>query len=470
MSQTSIERLKVYLAQLPPQSLALLMREYERAIERGEDVTVATFVLEELRKIVRAPGQDVRAPGQDGRSRTEDPARQLFLVLEPFLVEGNASVRPGQIRRSSLLPVWQWLARDGAPGEAREFEAMLANAVTSSEIERATRKFQVVAAEKIVKVATPVPGGDTPRVLARIGPPNVVEDMLPIGSVLKARDAIDAFGAKLPSYIRDFTDAQSAVVNGALNVPSLVTPQVLPFVLSLVMQRLSASWQIIRLAIKVAASDDEIRVAATSYGVGVTMVIHDLSRVAANLRADIRRGQFDNVSEHLKTLHDGVRGLRTELDIRNDSAWGRQLASIRTDISNSLQSEIDSVPGRARRLLRQRPDKDISASTKLDAADVEETAALIDFVAVCRTYASELAINEVTLRTYSDLQQYVEKSTESLVQSLRNSDAKVRAFRHQQAQAAIRFCEILFGQDYASLMSRAAENAVVGERKTSKAS
>jgi hypothetical protein len=104
-------------------------------------------------------------------------------------------------------------------------------------------------------------------------------------------------------------------------------------------------------------------------------------------------------------------------------------------------------------------------------ADVDETAALIDFVAVCRTYASELAINEVTLRTYSDLQQYVEKSTESLVQSLRNGDAKVRAFRHQQATAAIRFCEVLFGQDYASLMSRAAENAmVVVDRKPSKAS
>jgi hypothetical protein len=463
MSQTSIERLKVYLAQLPPQSLALLMREYERSIERGEDITVATFVLEELRKIVRAPGQDARA-------RTEDPARHLFLALEPFLVEGIGSVRPGQIRRASLLPVWQWLTRDGAPDEAREFQAVLANAVTSSEIERATRKFQIVAADKIVRIATPMPGGDTPRALARIGPPHAVEDILSIGSVLKARDAIDAFGAKLPSYMRDFGDAQCAAVNGALNVPSLLTPQMLPFVLSLTMQRLSASWQIIRLAIKVAASDDEIRVAATSYGVAVTMVIHDLSRVAANLRADIRRGQFDHVSEHLKTLHDGVRGLRTELDIRNDSAWGRQLASIRVDISNSLQSEIDSVPGRVRRLLRQRADKDISASNKIDVADVEETAALIDFVAVCRTYASELAINEVTLRTYSDLQQYVEKSTESLVQALRNGSATVRAFRHQQVKAAIRFCEVLFGQDYASLMSRAAENAMVVERKTSKAS
>ena len=461
MSQTPIERLKDYLAQLPPQSQALLMREYERAIEGGQDVTVATFVLEELRKIVRSPGEDARG-------RTEDPARQAFRPLEPFLVEGNVSVRPGQIRQASLLPVWQWLAQDALPDETREFEAALATATTPDR-EKATRKFQLAAAEKIIKTATPVPGGDTQRALARIGSSNVVEDLLPIGSLLKAREAIDAFGAKLPSYIRDLGDAQSAAVNAALNVPALTTPQVLPFALGLVMQRLSASWQLIRLAIKVAASDDEIRVAATAYGVAVTMVIHDLSRVAASLRADIRHGQFDHVSEHLKTLHDGVRGLRTELDIRNDSTWGRQLASIRVDISNSLQSEIDSVPGRVRRLLRQRSDKDVSASTKIDAAEVEETAALINFVAVCRTYASELAINEVTLRTYSDLQQYVEKSTESLVQSLRNGDAKVRAFRQQQVKAAIRFCEVLFGHDYASLMSRAAESSKVVERKASKA-
>ena len=181
--------------------------------------------------------------------------------------------------------------------------------------------------------------------------------------------------------------------------------------------------------------------------------------LAAGLRTDIRRGHFDNVAEHLKILHDGVRGLRTELDLRNDFAWGRQLASIRADISNALQSEIDSVPGRVRRLLRQRADKDIPAGARIDAVEVEETAALIDFVAVCRTYASELAINEVTLRTYSDLQQYVEQSTEALVQSLRGGDAKARAYRQMQVKAAIRFCEVLFGHDYASLMSRAAENA-----------
>ncbi len=55
-------------------------------------------------------------------------------------------------------------------------------------------------------------------------------------------------------------------------------------------------------------------------------------------------------------------------------------------------------------------------------------------------------------------------STEALVQSLRNGDAKSRGYRQMQVTAAIRFCDVLFGHDYASLMSRAAENALTGEQ------
>ena len=252
-------------------------------------------------------------------------------------------------------------------------------------------------------------------------------------------------------------------VGEALNVPSLQTPQLLPFALSLVMQRLVAPWQIIRLATKLAGSDDEIRVAATPYGIAVTIALYDLSHLAAVLRTDIRRSHFVNVADNLKILHDGVRGLRTELDLRDGSRWGKQLTSVRADISNALQSEIDSVPGRVRRILRQRADKDITAGARIDAIEVDEAAALIDFVATCRNFASELAINEVTLRTYSDLQHYVEQATEALVQSLRGGDAKARAYRQMQAAAAIRFCGILFGNEYATLMSRAAENA--GDRR-----
>jgi hypothetical protein len=466
MSQTSIERLRDYLAQLPPQAQALLMREFERALERGQDTAVATLVLEQLRKIVRKAEADDDAP-----ARTDDLSRLLFQWLEPFLVEAGVPVRVGQIRRSSLHPIWQWLGRDGAPDKVREIDAALARLPggdNAGQVEALVQKIQAVAADAIFQLTGPG-GGDKSRALARVGPPNAIEDLYSIGAVLGVREAIDALSGKLPRFLRAFGESQIASVMAALNVPVLQTPQMLPFALSMVIQRMTAPWQIIRLAIKMAASDDEIRVAATPFGVAVTIALHDLSCVAAILRMDIKRGRFDNIGENLKALHDGVRGLRTELDLRNDSAWGKQLTSIRADISNALQSEIDSVPGRVRRILRQRAEKDIPPGARIDTTEVEETAALIDFVATCRNYASELAINEVTLRTYSDLQQYVERSTESLVQSLRAADHKVRTYRQQQMAAAIRFCEVLFGDDYASLMNRAAENALTGERKSSRA-
>ncbi|MBN9603544.1 MAG: hypothetical protein J0G33_11505 [Afipia felis] len=459
MGPSSLERLREFLAQLPPKSQALLMREFERAIERGgEDATIANIVLAELRKIVRAPDENA-AP------RTDDPARLLFTPVESFLIEGTGAVRPGQIRRSSLVPVWLWLSREGTPTEVQAYEAVLKNPqATAAEIDRAVRHMQLAASQAIEAAAN----GTDRRGFGRIGTPAAVEDIPAIGAVLKIRESLEVFGARLPGQIRVFTDAQIASVTTAMNIPSLQTPQALPFALSVVMQRLMFPWQIIRVSISVAASDDEVRVASTPYGVAVTMAIHDLSRLVGELRNDVRRGKFDDTANLLKVLHDGLRGLRTELDIRSDSAWGRQLSSMRAEISNALDSEIGSVPGRVRRLLRQRPDKDITANSRIDDMEVDETAAFIDFVATCRNYAGELAINEVTRRTYSDLQQYIEKATEALVETLRASDARTKPFRYAQAQAAIRFCEVLFGPDYASLMKKAVEVARSGERKSAR--
>ncbi|MBX9711438.1 MAG: hypothetical protein K2X60_10435 [Xanthobacteraceae bacterium] len=458
MSQSSVEKLQEFLAQLPPKSQALLMREFERAIERGDDATVANFVLGELRKIVRQPSSDA-AP------RTDDPARVIFAPLEQFLVENVPSIRPGQIRRSSLAPLWLWLTRDGMPTEAKAFQEALAKG--GSDLDHTIRAMQLAVADKFMAVLAPSTHRE--RILGRIGAPNVIEDMPSIAAVLRVREALDTLGMRLPGHLRVFGEPQIASASNALNIPSLQKPQTLPFALSVVMRRLAAPWQIVRLGISVAGSDDEVRVAGTPYGVAVTMAIQDLSRVVGELRNDIRRGQLKTISDHLKTLYDSVRGLRTELDIRSDSMWGRQLSAIRAEISNALQSEIDGVPGRVRRLLRQRPDKDITANSRIDPTEVDETAALIDFVAICRNYASELAINEVTLRAYSDLQQYIEKATETLVDSLRGSDPKAKAFRRMQVQAAIRFCDVMFGPDYASLMRRSAEMADVVERKPSRA-
>jgi hypothetical protein len=99
---------------------------------------------------------------------------------------------------------------------------------------------------------------------------------------------------------------------------------------------------------------------------------------------------------------------------------------------------------------------------------VAETEALIGFVGACRNFAGELAISEMTLRTFQELQQYLDTGTRTLLDALRGAGDADRPFRKSQVDAAVRFCARAFGKDYASLLAKAAELAVNAERKAAK--
>jgi hypothetical protein len=101
----------------------------------------------------------------------------------------------------------------------------------------------------------------------------------------------------------------------------------------------------------------------------------------------------------------------------------------------------------------------------LNADEVSETAAMIEFVGACRNFSRELAASEVTLRTFQEIQQYLDGGTRALLDALRMAGEDDRSFRKSQMDAAIKFCGKAFGQDYAALLAKAAETAGGAERK-----
>ena len=105
-----------------------------------------------------------------------------------------------------------------------------------------------------------------------------------------------------------------------------------------------------------------------------------------------------------------------KFDLSGDSPWSRQLTAIRTEVSDVLKAEIEATPGRVRRLLRPRPAKEIVPGSQLDATDVSEAEMMVEFVGACRTYAHELAVNEMTMRIYTELQNYLETGTKVLLE------------------------------------------------------
>ena len=430
-AETTVERLRKFLRELSPGARSLLVGELERSVLRGDAVAGGDLVLQELRRIMREQ--------RDETARLDESAQLLFKPLEPFLVDYRGDHKhPGRVARTSLEALWSWVQRDLLPDDAESLAADVSEAMLAGDrakTERLTRVFQdrVAAAIEASFSIAAEDGKVRRRILQQIGTPRAGDEL----AALKC--ALDSAAAR----------------DGELLLYALLT----------VMNRMTAPWQLIRLGVKAAGSDTAARVAETNYGEAVNIVLAELERMVAELRNDLRSGQGIAVGSLLKTIHDSARGLRTELALPVDSTWGRALAAQRTQISDLLRTEIESIPGRVRRLLRPRPSREI----RPDPAEVAEVEALVEFVGICRYFAGELAINEMTQRALRELRQYLDNGTQALLEGLRQAGEPDRAFRQSRVDAAVRFCSKVFGREYAALLGKAAEVAAATEPKAARA-
>ena len=455
----------------------MLVAELERALLRGEQAAGSELILEELRQAIRTAGHPV--------SRIGDAAGLFFSPLEPFLIDDAADhKRSGHIARVSVEPIWAWLGRDLMPAEAKALGEDINRALYNDDrvkAEQLTRALHDRAVMRIREAITAVTGDEKGRrrLDVQVGTPRALDDLATIAAVLANRDALAELTRRLPSQIRvlerEHVDLLKAWVDIATSkkMSGTIAANKADLVLCglvLVMRRLPAPWQLVRIATLAAETDDTARIAESPWAVAVTIVLSGIECLVSELRVEHKAHR--SITSLLKAIHDAVRGVRTEMDLSVDSPWSRQLVHIRTDVSNLLRFEIESAPGHVRRLLRPRPVKEIAAGSVLDSIDVNDTEMLVEFVTACRNYASELAVSEATMRSFSELQHYLETGTKVLLDGMRHAGDADRPFRQSQIDAAIRFCRIVFGADYAGLLAKAAEiamQAAAAERKSVRA-
>ena len=460
----AVERLREYLQDLSREARAMLIAELERAMLRGQGDAGNELVLQELRRVIR--GESPPTP------RVGNAARWFFMPVEPLLMEGPADhKRLGRLARVSLDPIWQWIGRDLMPAEAKALSDDIDRALGAQDRPKAdqlVRALQDRAVARMSEAVAALDGNEKARrrFAVQVGTPRAVDDVTALTRILAIRDQIADVARRLPDHIRVFDHDQVDEVKGifesakkGLQKPSQRKDLSL-FGLTMVFNRLAAPWQLLRIATRTAESDDVVRIAATPYAAAVDIVLNDLEHMVGDLRAELKEGR--PVASLLKTMHDAVRGLRTEMELSIDSPWSRQLAAIRGAVSNLLTAEMETTTGRVQRLLRPRPANEIVPGSMLDALDVHDVEAHVELVGVCRHYAGELAVSEVTMRTYSELALYLETGTKILLDALRHAGDAERPFRQSQLDAAVHFCRSIMGADYAGLLVKAINVAMQG--------
>ena len=459
---SAADKLRAYLRALKPEAQALLIAELERGLLHGSGPAGAEIVLAELRRSLREDGSK--------SARFDDPARLFFQPIEPFLVDDSPEHNHrGRIARSALEPLWLWVTNTLMPAETRAYSDQVEQAMMAGDTDRAEqqcRDFQDQAVGRISEMLAGTDDRERGRLSVQLGSPRALEDIQALRGILHARDGLATLASQLPGHINSLAGPALDGVKAQIDSQVEANPDLLLYSLVLVVSKLAAPWQLIRLATKAAGGDDAKRIAQTPYAVAVHIVLDEVDRGVRELAADLKSGRGVAVSALLKEVHDALRGLRSEINLSSESAWGKRLSAVRAEVSKILTAQIELMPGRVRRLVRPRSSKEIVSGAKLDPDEVTETEALIGFVATCRHYASELAVNEVTQRIFNELQQFLETGTRTLVHALRGADDAERPFRQSQVEAAVRFCAKVFGQEYASLLAKAAEVAAHGhERK-----
>jgi len=457
-------KLRQYLLELRPEARALLASELERAVLRGEAPPGATAILEQLRRTTRAEGRKL--------PRVGNPQRLFFAAVEPFLVSDVPERKHiGRIARASLDPIWKWICRDLMMREARTYSDQVHLLLAANEkngADQVARAFQDMAEQRLRECLAVIRSDEKAfkRVAGQIATPHAIDEVREFAAILRARDALGVIGSRLPAMIGNLADEQLENIKALLDSPIGRHRDVFLYALLIVMNRLAAPWQLIRLAIHAAASDVAEHIAATPFAIAVDVVLGDLDRIVTNLCDAMKAADSEEIGRLLKDFHDSARALHTEIDLPADSTWGRQLARARTEVASLLEAEIENLGGQVRRLLRPRHGRD--ALAPLDPIDVEDVEAKLALLAACRTYASELAVSEVTLRVHSELEGYFDSGTDVLLERLRASPPAERPLRESQLDAAIRFCAKLFGTEYASLLARAADVAARGEPKAAR--
>lgn len=317
----SIERLRDYLGTLKPDARSMLVQELERAMLRGDDSAGNDLVLQELRRAIRADAQPV--------PRIGDAARLFFTPIEPFLIDSRADhKRLGRIARVSLEPIWSWICRDLIPAEAKALSEDINRALFADDRAKAdqlVRALQDRASQRMRDAVATIASDEKAhrRLAVQVGTPRAIEDVNTLISLLSLRDMLADLGRRLPNHIRVFDRDQIDTVKTFLDAAAASRPlpeagevpqsDVFLYGLILVMNRLAAPWQLIRIATRAVESDDAARVAETPYAAAVTVVLGETESMLDELRSELKAGR--PIISILKGIHDAARGLRSEMDL-----------------------------------------------------------------------------------------------------------------------------------------------------------
>jgi hypothetical protein len=471
VTNTAKSQLDAFLGDIRENDLKRLVKAVEIDRLSGGRGVPYNSVLDALRPVLRQSGKLGRIP---------TPQRMFCSAFEDLLqTVPRSSKQNGRISRSSIIPVWEWLAFDLIPDQLADMEDETARAILDGDLEAAeacVSKFQKFAGEQILNSleAAQHDTGQYSALIELLGSDVVVADLRDIAMCLTATDSIQAVQSAFARPIEKFTRQGERKLKECYQTLRESHKEQPIYILLVVMARMARPWEILpvispkpKVSSSPIYSDEDRKVVCE-------LLLDDVFNVAGyfnGLRPEkVECAEFVENLNFFLQLSDGV---VSSLSIAEYSDQLMRIDKARATVSTELEGIVQNLPSEIMKCL---PMQSTGGSTlhdhrvpKLDEAPNEEMAERsinsLRLLVECRFYADLCGFTPIYCETVKEFDAQFDYYKNGLIEQIEKKQGHERENGLRYTQLLTQLAEEYRGPVEADLIRRRAAVVCENEEK-----
>ncbi|MBV8800875.1 MAG: hypothetical protein JO208_13840 [Alphaproteobacteria bacterium] len=456
-----MDLLRTFLGSLPAGLAGKVARAVEVDRLNNGKMLPHDLILESLRPSLR---------DEERAERTHTPMRLFCQPFEDLLANDQKSQKlKGRISRSSITPVWNWLAQDLIPDVLNAFSLAVKTAAMGYGTEdletRAAEFWKTASSTMRAKLAS-----ESGRRAARqaVGGDAIVEDAREMAIMLQAGPEICRLQERLARRVPSLTDDIVRAFREIYEEVALKTPEVAPYLPLVVMKRLEHPWEALRLPLEIPPDSEAGATASTNSELGMAGEIlfgAIEAHAAAILAAQPNQFNADILVAHVEAFATLSAGVAKEIELRRDGAWGQRLVKDRAAVAEAMDNLMERA---AMEIFAALPMLEAADGTPRvpdmsQPADPEKSDRALSYarlLAGCRSFASSASFAASLKRADEEAGVSLQRYNEDIVRALRDASDEQRFNAEQFAALATELTAILFSPEEGEFLRRRGRAAV----------
>lgn len=461
MAANKLDMLRAFLGALPAPMAARVAQAVELDRLNEGKTLPHELILESLRPALRET---------ESAKRTLTPMRAFCRPFEDLLVEDRKGAKQkGRIARSSVTPVWNWLAQALIPDSLSAYSIAVKTAVLGyrpDEIKTRTTEFWTAAAQAIrAKLET-----ETGRRVARIalGGDAIVEDAREMALLLSVGSVTGEFLDRLRDPLPSLNEESIRLFRETCDRVAAIAPDAAPYISVLVMNRLERPWEALRLPLAIGRKTQEMPIGSTDMGLVGEILFGDIESHAAAIRA-ARPDRFnaDALVAHVEGFTALTTGMAKEVEMRGGGLWGERLTKDRAGVGEVMDGFMERSSQEILAALPTQKSGSYAGGPKVPdvsrAADAEKSDRALSYARLilgCRRCAAGASFGASLKHAEGEVIFALKGYNDEIVRELRAASGDKRINAEQYFTLAAELTALLFSPEDGEFLRRRGRAAV----------